>query len=106
MGTLHYGGTEQIQIPDELLAHVKVVMISKLRRSESFTLSWVRSGESGRGRTTVWLEPSVPLRFVFETEHAERLDPELLQHLARAANSARGLVLELEPVESRSLAAV
>ncbi|MBM7503097.1 hypothetical protein ACFPER_06415 [Agromyces aurantiacus] len=106
MGTLHYGGTEQIDLPDQLLAHVKVVMISKLRRNESFTLSWNRPNDAGAGRTTIWLEASVPLRFVFETADAEPLDPQLLQQLAREANTARGLVIDLEPSEVPALEAV
>ena len=41
MGYLFYGNTaEPIEIPDRLLAHLKVVVATKLRRSESFTLSW------------------------------------------------------------------
>lgn len=41
MGHLYYGTTpEPIRIPDRLLSHLKVVVATKLRRSESFTVSW------------------------------------------------------------------
>lgn len=41
MGTLHYGGSEApIHIEERALAHLKVIVATKLRRNESFTLSW------------------------------------------------------------------
>ena len=41
MAQLYYGNSaDPIEMPDRLLAHVKVVLATKLRRSESFTLSW------------------------------------------------------------------
>ena len=41
MGTLHYGGSEaSVHIEERALAHLKVVVATKLRRNESFTLSW------------------------------------------------------------------
>ena len=107
MGALYYGsGSEPIEIPDRLLAHLKVVLTSKLRRRERFTLSWVSPAGSGGGRGTLWLDPSIPLRFTFDSAQAGPLDPELLQELAQAANTVRGLVIELEPVGVRALAAV
>lgn len=40
MGMLHYGGgSEPIHIEDRALAHLKVVIATKRRRNESFTLS-------------------------------------------------------------------
>jgi hypothetical protein len=97
MGALYYGN-EPIEISDRLLAHVKMVVTTKLRRNERFTLSWVSPPGSGGGRTTLWLDPSIPLRFLFDSEEAEALDPELLRELANAANTVRGIVIESEPV--------
>ena len=105
MGALYYGtDSEPIEISDRLLAHIKVVVISKLRRSERFTLSWASPSGSGGGRATLWLDPSIPLRFVFDS--AEALDPVLLHELAHQASSVRGLVIELDPVKHSSLADV
>ena len=40
-GTLHYGGSEApIHIEERALAHLKVIVATKLRHNESFTLSW------------------------------------------------------------------
>jgi hypothetical protein len=103
MGRLFYGNTsDPIDIPDGLLAHVKVVAATKLRRSESFTLSWAHPRGSAPGRTTLWMQPSIPLRFVFDNAETESLDAELLKRLAAAANTSAGLTLEFESVSEDS----
>lgn len=95
MGQLFYGdGSDPIEMPDRLLAHVKVVVSTKLRRNESFTMSW-RLPE-GAGRSTIWLQPSIPLRFVFSSVESESLDPELLTSLAHAASSTGGMSITIE----------
>lgn len=104
MGALYYG-SEPTEIPDRLLAHVKMVVTTKLRRNERFTLSWVSPAGSGGGRTTLWLDPSIPLRFVFDSAELEALDPELLRELARGADSVRGIVIDAERVGAAALAA-
>ena len=97
MGLLYYGAdTTPTEIPDRLLAHIKVVMATKLRRNESFTLSWRHPDNAAAGRTTLWLQPSIPLRFVFENPEPETLDPELLRELATMANSSGGVSLSWE----------
>ncbi len=97
MGYLYYGaGNEPIEMPDRLLAHVKVVIATKLRRNESFTLTWQHPAGSPAGRSTIWLQPAIELRFVFGSAEAEKLDPELLQRFANAASSSAGLVLDLD----------
>lgn len=95
MGTLHYGNsTEPFDIPDRILAHLKVVATTKLRRQESFTVSWVNHETARPGRTTLWLQPSIPLRFDFDSAEPLGLDPDVLQHLADAAASTGGMTLE------------
>ena len=67
VGTLYYGGSAtSIHIEDRALAHLKVVIASKLRRHEAFTVSWPHSEDQPPGRTTIWLHPSIPLRFEFD----------------------------------------
>ncbi len=98
---LFYGNASApIEMPDRLLAHVKVVMATKLRRSESFTLSWTHATEQNPGRSTIWLQPSIPLRFVFDSAEMEKLDQGLLAKMARDASSSGGLNIDLagEPV--------
>ena len=50
MGTMQYGSGSEIQIEDRALAHLKVAIATKLRRNESFTLSWKHpDGAAARG---------------------------------------------------------
>jgi hypothetical protein len=88
-------------MPDRMLAHVKVVIATKLRRGESFMLTYTNPAEGGE--TSIWLQPSIPLRFVFDTANTEALDGEYLQTLARAANSSKGLVLQWDELVETSV---
>ncbi|WP_144782777.1 hypothetical protein [Microbacterium sp. BH-3-3-3] len=106
MAKLYYGTTtEPIRIDDRMLAHVKVVVATKLRRGESFTLSWVHGADEPVGRSTIWLQPSIPLRFVFDSEQPEALDQNLLKRMANDANSSRGLSLDIALDEPATTAA-
>ncbi|MFT4212674.1 MAG: hypothetical protein QM626_12480 [Microbacterium sp.] len=90
MGTLHYGGSaEPLTIEDGLLAHLKVVIATKLRRGESFILSWAHP--DGSGRSTIWLHPAIPLRFVFADPAPSTLDPAWIAQLAATANRSGGV---------------
>ncbi|MCZ4067520.1 hypothetical protein PUW79_07250 [Microbacterium sp. NE2HP2] len=93
MGQLHYGNSDtRIEIPDRLLAHLKVVIATKLRRNESFMMSWTADD----GRSSIWLQPSIPLRFVFESADMEVLNPAAIRDMANAATSSAGLVVALD----------
>ena len=97
MAHLFYGNTsEPIEMPDRLLAHVKVVITTKLRRRESFTLTWRHAADEAPGRSTIWIQPAIPLRFVFDTAEPEALDSAYLKELANSANSSAGLTISLD----------
>ncbi len=103
MGNLFYGNAvDPIDMPDRLLAHVKVVTATKLRRGESFTLSWRHPEGVPAGRTTIWMQPAIPLRFVFDQPEPEVLEPAILKQLAEGANSAAGLLIDLDEFEADS----
>lgn len=96
MGHLYYGtSSEPIRVPDRLLSHLKVVVATKLRRSESFTLSWTHV-DGAPGRSTLWLQPAIPLRFVFDAAEPEQLNAQTLKDMADMANSSAGLVVALD----------
>lgn len=95
MGFLHYGADKHpIEIDDRTLAHLKVVVTTKLRRNESFTLTWKYTDDNGERRTALWLQPAIPLRFEYAATDTEVLDPDLLQQFAEAANTNAGIVVE------------
>lgn len=97
MGTIYYGGSATpIHIEDRALAHLKVVVATKLRRDESFTLSWRHPDDQPQGRTTIWLHPSIPLRFVFDDPEPVSLSREWIEDLANSANSSGGISLVAE----------
>ena len=84
MGSFYYDGKETpITVDDRALAHLKAVMLTKLRRNESFAVSW--ANEDGHGRNTIWVNPAVPLRFSFDAPTSPELDPEWLVQLAEEA---------------------
>ena len=94
MGTIYYGGSATpIHIEDRALAHLKVVIATKLRRDESFTVSWKHPDDQPRGRSTIWLHPSIPLRFVFDDPDPTDLSREWIEELANSANSSGGITL-------------
>lgn len=100
MGLLYYGGSrDPVTIEDRALAHLKVVVATKLRRNESFTLSWQHPDGAEPGRTTIWLHPSIPLRFVFDEPEGPELSAEWITAMAHSANSSGGIMLLPEHVD-------
>lgn len=100
MGKLIYGsGAREISFDDRTLAHLKVAIVNKLRRSESFTLSWAHGLEKGSGRSTVWVHEAIPLQFVFEGNRRPSINRTWIEHLMLTANSINGLQVVPEPEE-------
>lgn len=106
MGRLFYGSSHPpILIDDRALAHLKIVIATKLRRQESFTLSWVHKDGEAPGRSTIWLHPSIPLRFVFDETEAPPLNPRWIEALSQTLSSTGGVCLIdeiIDPTEGDS----
>lgn len=103
MGTLYYGSARTpIEIEDRALAHLKFVILSKLRRNEGCGFSWVRGADAGGGRSTIWLSPSVPLQFDFTETGRPELNRAWLEALNQQASTTGGLSLLDEPPERGS----
>lgn len=101
MGQLFYGqSSDPIDIPDRLLAHLKVVITTKLRRAESFTLTWRHPDGHPAGRSSLWLQESIPLRFVFDEAEPEQLDGTVLQDMAHRATSSSGLLVTFDELSA------
>ena len=100
MGTLFYDGSgSPIHIDDRTLAHLKVVIATRLRRHESFTLSWRHPDGEPRGRSTIWLHPSIPLRFVFDDPQPPALNGRWIEDLMNSVSSTGGILLVDEMIE-------
>ena len=105
MGKFIYGAPSiSVEIEDRILAHLKVVIVAKLRRGESFTFSWNRALGSGSGHSSVWLNSSVPLEFDFSGSKAPALNKAWLEELVQVANTPAGLRIVPEPAESSGVA--
>ncbi|QDE35589.1 hypothetical protein FIV50_12815 [Microbacterium foliorum] len=94
MATLLYGPQhDPIHIEDRALAHLKIVIATKLRRNETFTLSWKHPEAEPGGRSTIWIHPSIPLRFVFDEPEAPQINVRWVEELMHTANSSGGIML-------------
>jgi hypothetical protein len=99
MGYIQYDGTSQLHVEDRALAHLKVVIATKLRRNESFTLSWRHTDDEPGGRSTIWLHPSIPLRFTFDEPESPPLNTKWIEQLMHTANSSGGIQLVDETLD-------
>lgn len=105
MGKFMYGAPHtSVEFDDRVLAHLKVVIIAKFRRGESFTFTWRNTPESGGGHNSIWLNPSVPLQFEFYGSKDPQLNRNWLEELARLTNTPAGLQVVPEPPETTSVA--
>ncbi|PXA67996.1 ATP-dependent DNA ligase [Cryobacterium arcticum] len=96
MGKLIYDGIN-IEFDDRTLVHLQVVIGLKLRRAESFFLSWNDSPALGGGRSSVWLQASMPLYFKYYGGTIPSLNRAWIDTLTVSANSGQGLLLTTEP---------
>jgi hypothetical protein len=97
MGTFLYDVDFSADFDDRLLAHLQIVIGSKLRRGESFYFSWHDDVRVGNGRTSLWLHPAVPLRYKYYGGRMPRINPAWIRILALSADSTAGLQVLDEP---------
>lgn len=109
MGHLIYGVAPAINIDDWALQHLRMVIVTKLRRDESFMFTWGSEpdthGDDGTERAegqhgSVWISRASSLYFSFTAPPAQALNRQWLTALNEAANSASGLRLVPEPASS------
>lgn len=98
MGTLTYRSSLRFDIDDRPLAHLQVVIWSKLRRLEPFSFTEEAAASNGVGRVSVWLTPNVPLTFDYFSSKPPSLNRLWIEALAKEASSPSGLVLVPEPL--------
>jgi len=101
MGTFYYGGghgdlATGFDVEDALLTHLKQVIVAKLRRGESFLVTFPALERGCPVRETLWMNPSIPIRFVIDQADAVPLDHDRLETLMIEANTVRGIVLTAE----------
>lgn len=106
MGKFIYDGTVKVDIEDRTLAHLQVVVGTKLRRGEPFYFTWREEVSTGDGRTSVWVNPAASIVFKFYGSRRPQLNLAWVDALAYTANSANGLHIVPEPASTGGLETV
>ncbi len=103
VGKLMYGAQDaEFEFEDRLLAHLRVVIVTKLRRGDSFTFTWDFPTSNGSGRISLWMDASIPLQFRFYGSRDPVLNRAWIEALSGVAASAGGLVVLPEPTSTES----
>jgi hypothetical protein len=99
VGKLTYDCNIVVDFEDRLLAHLQMVIATKLRRGESFAFSWRDDAAVGDGRTTIWMNPALPLVFKYYGGRPPAINRQWVEVLLQTANSSAGLHIVPEPPE-------
>jgi hypothetical protein len=98
MGKLLYSSNAmEIGFEDRALAHLQIVIGAKLRRGEKFFFTWQDNISVGSGRSSIWIEPSIPLYFKFSGTKPVAVNRAWIDALTATANSTTGLAFLPEP---------
>lgn len=96
MGTFIYDTmANSVEIDDRTLAHLRIVIMNKLRRSEPFMFEVAM--HDGSGRRSFWVSPSVPMQFRFFTTRQLQINRIWIEELMEAASGPNGLSILAEP---------
>ncbi|KDA04903.1 hypothetical protein DC31_02180 [Microbacterium sp. CH12i] len=95
MGKLEYNSSRPaIEVDDGTLAHLKIVIGTKLRRHESFMMTWLPEDKEPAGRLTVWMHPAIPLVIAFDDSRMPAIDPKRIETMMENLNARGELVLD------------
>ena len=94
---IYQSAGNSVDIEDRALAHLRIVVMNKLRRSESFMFD-VEVGD-GSGRRSFWVSPCVPVQFHFFGSRPPRINREWVEELMVVASGPHGLSIVPEPAD-------
>lgn len=97
MGKFLFEQQLRVDFDDRVLAHLQIVITTKLRRAESFTFSWRDDASIGDGRTSIWIHPASVMVFKFSGSRPPRVNRAWLEALSFTANGPQGLYVVPEP---------
>jgi hypothetical protein len=98
MGILLYGSPpSEFVMEDRLLAHLKVAIVTKLRRGEPFLLSWDSRPDAESGRMSLWVHPAIPLQFRFDETERPPLNRAWIESLSLTSLKIDGMHVSPEP---------
>lgn len=87
-----------VDLEDRTLAHLRIVIMNKLRRSEPFMFDVELN--DGTGRRSFWIHPSIPIQLHFFGTRHPRINRLWVEELMLAASGPNGLSIVPEPTES------
>lgn len=96
MGNLNINGLADVDLDDDLLAHIQAVIVAKLRRKEPVLLSWVDSEDHA---SQVWIQATAIVLAEYDGPQPTRLDRAWLERIMIAANSTAGICLHTADLE-------
>jgi hypothetical protein len=85
------------EVDDRTLAHLRIVVMNKLRRSEPFMLELTM--RDGSGHRSFWIHQGVPMQFRIFTAAHVRINRLWIETLMDAASGPNGLFVVPEPEE-------
>ena len=98
MGTFYYGDARlAVVIDDRALAHMRIVVLAKLRRNESFAFSWFKGIDRNSGRSTVWIHSGLTMQFDFAGSREPEINRQWIEDLYASANRNIGMTITPEP---------
>jgi len=98
LGTFIYDTVaNSVEFDDRTLAHLRIVIMNKLRRSEPFMFDVEM--RDGSGRRAFWVSTSVPLQFRFYSTRQPWINRTWIEQLMSAASGPNGLMVLPEPDE-------
>ena len=97
MGKLIYGSAAlEYDFDDRVLSHVKIAIVTKLRRHESFLVSWEIPLDQGSGRVSLWISREIPLAFIFSGSRPPRLNERWMEALLLTSQRTGGMYIMSE----------
>lgn len=96
MGRLRFPHEVRLDLDDWAMAHLYAAMQVKLRRGESFHLSWPHDISIGPGRTTTWVHAETSWVCTIGSRTRE-LDRRWVEAFVATANSVGGMQLVPRP---------
>jgi hypothetical protein len=99
VGVLRYQN-EEFAFDDRMLAHLQIVISTKLRRSENFFLSWAVPVEGGGGRHALWIDNGVPVHITYAGSRAPQINREWIEALILSSATGGVHITDDPPVAS------
>ncbi|MEV5040612.1 hypothetical protein [Microbacterium sp. LMI1x-1-1.1] len=90
-------GSASVKLDDRLIAHLELVIVTKLRRHEPFVFTWSKDVSVGGGRESQWVQPSSKIDIRFDKRAKIPINPAWVEALMATANSPSGLYVVPEP---------